>query len=338
MPLSCIYCGSALIGAVSPAHIVPEGMGGRLASDTTVCNDCNNSFANAEGTMCLRLAKQGALANALRGDNRAITAVIEHQGSKYHAERSRMDELAKPPSNRGRVWDMPARREDQIRVIVTALRSRRLPPEAMLDGRFKLEPDTEVPPTDDTQADPIDIPLVWCDRLTTRLMVKMSVELVAKLRDNAARRFELEPARRFARYDEGGFYGHVDTATPGAQLPIVDAPYVHAIETWTSGVRLHHRMILFTELRFVGSLTHSWSGSPFRCSYSFNVQNPADMLVQSEAGDGAALVNKSERVRRRELDASLARLEDLSLGSSARRRTRGAPPISKTSIRKWSRP
>lgn len=137
--MDCIYCRHELVGTVRPAHIVPEGMGGRLTSRTTVCNDCNNSFANIEGTACERLA------------------------------------------------------------------------------------------------------------------------------------------RRFARYDEGDFFAGVDTETAGSRLPLVDAPYVHAIEIWTSGSRLNYRMVLFKELTFVGTLSESWGGSALRGSYSFNVQRPTEM-------------------------------------------------------------
>jgi hypothetical protein len=325
--MHCIYCGRQLVGQIRPAHIVPEGMGGRLTSTTTVCNDCNNSFAGIEGDACERLAKQGALVGALRGDREQIAATIEFEGSNFRASGARMDELAGPPTERGRVWSMPARREDQIKRAITALRSRGLPPEAMLDGRFRLENEENVPPPTAKQVNPIEFSLIWCDRPTKRVMTKMAVELLARLDGDAARRPELAAARRFARYDEGDFYSGVDTETSGARLPLVDAPYIHAIEVWTANRRLHYRVILFKELRFIGTLTDCWGGRPLRASYSLSVQDPAKMLVQFEAGDGATLVNKSFRVRRTELDAALVALEEFNLRTSERKRTR-APQVS----------
>jgi len=41
---ACIYCGCKLNVPTRPAHVFPEGLGGRLATTTTVCNDCNNAF------------------------------------------------------------------------------------------------------------------------------------------------------------------------------------------------------------------------------------------------------------------------------------------------------
>lgn len=233
-PMHCIYCGCKLVGVVRPAHIIPEGMGGRLTSTTTVCNDCNNSFAGIEGTACERLGKQGALVGALRGDRKPIIAMIDFEGSKYRAGEARMDELAGPPTDRGRVWSMPARRQDQVKRIVTALLSLKLPPEAMLNGCFKLEHAGIAPPVGETQANPVEFSFVWCDRLSKRVMTKTALELLALLHGDAAKRPELEHARRFARYDEGDFYSGVDTETLGARLPLVAAPYVHAIDVWSA--------------------------------------------------------------------------------------------------------
>lgn len=322
--MDCIYCRRELVGTIRPAHIIPEGMGGRLKSRTTVCNDCNNSFANIEGIACERLATNGALIGALRGDGEPIAAVVEFEGSNYRAAGGRMDQLVGPPTERGRVWSMPARREDQVNRIVTALRSRRLPPEALLDGRFTLQHATDLPPLVDEPANPIEFSLLWCDRLSKRVMMKTAVELLAHLHGDAARRTELDHARRFARYDEGDFFAGVDTETAGARLPLVDTPYVHAIELWTSGSRLNYRMVLFKELIFVGTLSESWGGSALRASYSLNVQRPTEMQVHSDESDGAVLVNKSPRVRRTELDVALAKLEDFNLATSERRRTRAA--------------
>lgn len=324
--MHCIYCGCELVGVVRPAHVIPEGMGGRLTSITTVCNACNRSFAGIEGIACERLAQHGACVGALRGDRAPITAIVEYEGSRYRARGSRMDALAKPPTERGRVWPMPALREDQIKVIVAALRSRDWPPEAMLDGRFRLELDANVPPIGETQTNPLEYSFRWCDRDTTRVMTKVAIELLARQHGGEMRRSELERARRFARYNEVDCYSCVDIETAGAGLPLVNAPYVHGIELWSAGMKLHYRMTLFTYLRFVGTLTDAWAGKSLRCSYSFNVQDPAATLVASEEGDGATLVNKSYGLGRTEFALALAQLEEFNLSTSERRRGRAPPP------------
>ena len=68
--MRCIYCGSEPAGVIRPAHVVPEGMGGRLAGTSTVCNACNNSFSGIEGIACERLAPYGGAVGALRGDRK----------------------------------------------------------------------------------------------------------------------------------------------------------------------------------------------------------------------------------------------------------------------------
>jgi hypothetical protein len=301
-------------------------MGGRITSVTTVCNACNNSFTGIEGTARDRIATQGALIGALRGDNEPITAIVEFEGSKYRAADGRMDEIAGPPTERGRVWEMPARREDQVKVIVAALRSRGYGPDAILDGRFKLTDVPEQPAIAEAQANPIEHSMIWCDRVSKRVMTKIAVELLAYQDGAAGRRPELDRARRFARYDDGDFYAGVDTETSGARLPLLDAPYVHGIEVWTAGTNLNYRMTLFKELHFVGTLTTAWAGAHVRCCYRFNAQAPSDVLLVTEDGDGATLVNKSDRVRLKERDVALATLEEFNLSTSERRRTRAAPP------------
>lgn len=132
----CIYCGCTLKVKTKAAHVFPEGLGGRLATKTTVCDDCNNSFSNIEGQVCVRLAQLGAISGARRGDRKHIETKVEFQGSTWRLENGRMDEMAGPPREKGRVTPLPARREDQVATIARALKTQGLPPEAMLDGRF----------------------------------------------------------------------------------------------------------------------------------------------------------------------------------------------------------
>jgi hypothetical protein len=325
----CIYCGQTLTLTTRPAHIFPEGLGGRLAATTTVCDECNNSFSDIEGDACVRLATMGAFRGARRGDRRYIKAVVEYQGSRFRVENSRMDESAKPPRNKGREWPMPARREDQIVTCANALRAMRLPPEAMLDGRFTLQQDGDVPPVEPEQAEPVEDVFNWGDRDTKRLMIKIAIELLAYFDSDAARSSEIDRIRRFARDDEGhdmDFPAGPDVETSGAGLPTVEAAWVHGIEIWTSGRKLNYRLTLFSYIRWVGTLTDGWSGPPLSASYTFDVTAPAEYMVISEARDGATLVRKSRRVRKREHDLAAAAVEAKNFETAERRTGRAPKP------------
>lgn len=61
-------------------------------------------------------------------------------------------------------------------------------------------------------------------------------------------------------------------------------------------------------------------------SYSFDIKDPANKALGTDCRDGAPLVNKSRRVRDREMMDAMARFEETSLGNSERRRMRAPPP------------
>lgn len=325
----CIYCGRVLVVPTRPAHVFPNAVGGRLTTTTTVCNECNNSTARIEGDFCLGLTRVGALAGARRGDRKPIVATIEHERKKWRAEGGRMDEMAPSPREKGRVNPLPAHREDQVRTIVSNLKSRGLPAEAMLDGRYTLEHEDEPSPESDTQANPVVITWSLGDRAWKRVMYKIAIELLAYFDAQGGRALELDPVRRFVRYDEGeewNFPMDVDTETTASQIAPVEVMLFHGIDVWTAGRNVHFRLTLFTELRVVGTLTEEWSGGPFRISYTLDIKDPVKMKVSSEPCDGAHLVHKSRHVRDRELADALARMEETSLGNSERRRIRAPKP------------
>jgi hypothetical protein len=58
---------------------------------------------------------------------------------------------------------MPARREDQFVICANALHAMKLPPEAMLDGRFILQQDADVPPVESEQTEPVEDLFIWGD-------------------------------------------------------------------------------------------------------------------------------------------------------------------------------
>jgi hypothetical protein len=325
----CIYCGRVLAVPTWPAHVFPNGAGGRLTTTTTVCNECNNSTSGIEGDFCLGLAQAGALAGARRGDRKPIAATIEHEAKKWHAEGGRMDEMAPPPREKGRVNPLPARREDQVRTIVSNLKSHGLPAEAMLDDRYTLEHEDAPPPESDTPAEPVVITWSLGERASKRVMYKIAIELLAYFDAQGACAPELDPVRRFVRYDEGeewNFPMGVDTETTASQIAPVDAVLFHGIDVWTAGRNVHFRLTLFTELRVVGTLTEAWSGGPFSTRYTWDIKDPANNKVSLEPSDGARLVRKSRRVRDREMADALACMEETSLGNSERRRIRAPRP------------
>lgn len=325
----CIYCAAVLAVPTRPAHVFPNGAGGRLTTTTTVCNDCNNSFANIEGEFCLRLARIGAVGGALRGDRKPVESIIEYEGSKWRTSGGCMYEMAPPPRDRGRTNPMPAAREDQVRLIVANLKARKLPPEALLDGRYVFEQEEVVPPAPDAQETPVVQTLPFGDRLSKRVTIKIAIELIAYFDAAAARASELQGARDFARHDDGhesDFRMMFDTETAASRIARVAAPVVHGIEVWTAGRKLHYCLTLFTEVRLVGTLTDAWSGGPFAATYTFDIKDPAAHVVAREERDGATLVNKSRRVRDREMEDAINRFEATSLANAERKRMRAPPP------------
>jgi hypothetical protein len=301
-------------------------MGGRLISTTTVCNDCNHSFSTIEGDACRRIAPLGALAGARRGDKKPVTAFIHSDGATHRVEGARMHELAPAPRDRGREYPMPARRDDQVCTIAKALRNLGLPPEAMLDGRFVFEEDEHAHPVPGIQTEPVHISLIWYDRIANRVMTKIAVELLARFDVELAKKPELESARIFARYDKGDARSGIDTETAASGLGQVNAPRIHGMELWTAGYSLHYRMTLFSELRYIGTLTNSWSAGPFKGIYTFDILDPTKMLIISSRSDGATLVNKSRRVRNQELEIASQRFRETSMRLSERRLMRAPKP------------
>lgn len=324
----CIYCGCTLIQPTRPAHIVPDGMGGRLTSTSTCCNDCNNKFSKLEGDACLRIAPIAALAGARRGDRSFIRAKISTPHGKFIAENRRLDELAAPPRARGTVRPLPARREDQIAIVVAMLRDFNLPIEALRDGRLAFEADAIEPaPVPEFQQEPTSGTLRWLDRSTRRLMVKMALEFLAYWHPRAARDRILSSAVRFSRYDDGeNPWAAVDTETSASGIPLVEDNIVHGLEIWTVETSLFYRMTLFSEFRFVGILSEQNPIREFAAAYSFDITDPANYRVAAENRDGASLVRKSSRTRRRELDLACEKFLATSYERSERRQGRAPPP------------
>jgi hypothetical protein len=317
----CIYCG-VILRDEPPAHVVPEGMGGRLASSTSVCRTCNNDFSETEGKACLRIAPFMALAGARRGDGPFVRAKrIEHEGKVYDAAGGRMTARPKPPENRGRHLHLPTREEDFGRVTSDWLDQLGLPPEALLDGRARIQT-PEPLPDDDRPVEPITLTFRWDGDDEKRVMTKAAIELMAYFDAPLACRNELTSAKRFARDGEGFIPCWVDTETSGACLPRVNALWIHGIEIWTAGTKLNYRWTLFTELHVVATLTDQWHGGPFRASYTFDILAPGTRTQLHEFKDGAALVNKSDRVHSTEFTAAMKRMEATSIATSAMKRTR----------------
>lgn len=201
----------------------------------------------------------------------------------------------------------------------------------MLDGRFVFErdPSMDDTPIDDIQAEPIENSLLWGDRVTKRLMLKIAIELLAYFDGSAARCDELIAARRFARYDEGDdweFRAGPDMETSGAKLKHIDATYIHGIEIWTAGNRLNYMMIILSKMHWVGTLSHSWKCGPFRAAYSFDIRDPGNKCVEHDKSDGATLVNKSFRVRMAELQKATVLLTETIKQHAERRRMRAPAP------------
>lgn len=333
----CIYCQSKLDDSTRLAHVFPECLGGRIASRTICCNKCNESFSPIEEEAKNRLGLISAISGARRGDKKLIHSETKIFGKTYHVEGARADELAPPPRDEGRVWPMPARRDHQVRRIAIALLQRGLPAEAMLDGRFVFEHDTDKAlaeddsheePTDSeaVQHEPLFDNIIWCDRPTDRLMAKIALELLAYIAPLCEISCDLTDALEFARYDRGLIHGEVDTETSGSRLLKVDAELVHCFEIWTYKSKLSYALTLFAHLKYVATISEHWYWKPFRASYSFDITNPTNCMLISDGEDGDPLVNKSRRVRRKELEVACQDFQLASFRRSSKQIIQAPPP------------
>lgn len=199
----------------------------------------------------------------------------------------------------------------------------------MLDGRFTLEAEPDIPPVEPLQPEPVEHGITWGDGISKRVMIKIAIELLAYFDADAARSSALSRARRFARYDDGretDFRAGVDGETSGAGLPHVEAMWFHGMDVWTSGGKLNYRMTLFSHVRWVGTLTESWTGAVISASYTFDITSPGRWTCTRELRDGAALVGKSRRVRMREHGEALALVEKANFDNAQRIMCRAPKP------------
>jgi len=309
----CLYCPDELgPHNRSLAHVIPDALGGRLQSDEICCHPCNNSFTAIESPSIAVIAPVSAMMKARRGDGSPIEAEFEHDGRRFRVADGGMFEEAPPPTDRGRQWAIPANDDRQVSMVTTMLKQRRLPPEAIIDGRLAVrDAPAEPDPHGLTNPDAgVTRNMEWGFPATKRLQFKIACDLLAHSRPDLARSNILRPAWVYARHGIGDFHVPFDSSTTGSGLDEVSAAYRHVIEIWTRGSSLHARLGLFTELRFVATLTTCWDGPAFRISYSFNCLNPKDMSVAFGDGDGDFVVRKSSDGAHRELLDASARLSD----------------------------
>jgi len=309
----CLYCPDEL-GAhnLSWAHVFPEALGGRLLSEKICCDPCNHSFTEIESPCAAVLAPVAAMMKARRGDGRPVQAEFEHDGRRFRAGDGGMYEEAPAPTDKGRRWALPASDDRQVSLLMTMLRQRQLPPEAIVDGRVQV---VDAPPEPDpsglTNPDAgVTTNMEWGFPEADRLQFKIACDLLAHSRPDVARLSCLQQAATFARHGLGNVRISFDSTTEGSKLVEVQAPYRHVIEVWTRGRCLYARLGLFTELRFVTTLTTAWDGPPLRISHSFNCLEPRDTTVEHGEGDGDFVVGTSRAHARSELLKASARLSE----------------------------
>ena len=187
-----------------------------------------------------------------------------------------------------------------------------------------------MPEVQPLQTEPVEYWFTWGDGISTRVMIKIAIELLAHFDADAARSTELERARRFARYGDGyevDFRAGADSETSGSGLPHVEAAtWLHGMDVWTSGRKLNYRITLFSHIRWVGTLTENWGGPAISACYTFDVTDPIRQTLHCESRDGAALVNKSRRVRMSESKEALALLVKTNFDNALRFRFRAPKP------------
>jgi hypothetical protein len=127
-----------------------------------------------------------------------------------------------------------------------------------------------------------------------RVVVKMALELLAYVRPDDARRWDvLRPARLYVRdgVDDGTLPVRFDALSDGAGLFRADEvpQLAHGVEVWTHGQNLHYRVTFFGGLHVTGSLSTRWTGPAFSIGHALDPQQPSRCVTRNTESDGPAL-------------------------------------------------
>lgn len=121
----CIYCHEPLGPKTREAHVIPRCLGGRLASKTMCCNDCNNALSRFESILCMDLRTLSAALAARNAQNQPITAMVQFGGKTFKYADGVGDERLPPPKydpeTRALRFSLPGGAEEQATLVARIL-------------------------------------------------------------------------------------------------------------------------------------------------------------------------------------------------------------------------
>ena len=269
----------------------------RRSATTICCNDCNNAISPLENDLCKALRTPSAALRALDAENQPIRAEVEADGRIYdYADGLGNQRLPAPKYEDGELaFPLPGDPNELAEVIADQLWRNHLTPAALDTGTIRIEPDR----TFHIKPHPPERKMLF-SRLEVgtdahmRVVVKMALELLAYLRPDDARRWDvLRPARLYVRdgVDDGTLPARFDALSDGAGLFGADEvpQLAHAVEVWTYRKNLHYRVTLFGGLHVTGSLSTRWNGQAFSIGHALDPQQPGRNLTKNTKSDGPAL-------------------------------------------------
>ena len=296
-PLLCIYRREPLGPETVRAHVVPQCLGGRLWSTTICCSDCNNAISLLENDLCKALRAPSAALRARDAENQPIRVEMAADGKTYdYADGLGSQRLPGPKYEGGELtFPLPGDSDELADVIAHQLWRNHLTPAALDIGTIRIEPDR----TFHIKPHPPERKMLF-SRLELgtdahmRVVVKMALELLAYLRPDDARRWDvLRPARLYVRdgVDDGTLPARFDALSDGAGLfGANEVPQLaHAVEVWTYRKNLHYRVTFFGGLHVTGSLSTHWNGPAFSIGHALDPQQPARNVTKNSEYDGRAL-------------------------------------------------
>jgi hypothetical protein len=295
-PPLCIYCRTPLGPETRRAHVIPQCLGGRLWSTTICCNDCNNAISPLENELCKALREPSAALRARDAENQPIRAQVEADGKTYdYTDGLGNLSLPAPEFKEGKlVFPLPGDPDKLADIIAHHLWRNGLTPGALDTGTIGIEPDQ----TFHIKPHPPERRMLF-SRLEVgtpaqmRVVMKMALELLALLRPDDARRWDvLRPARLYVRegVDDGMLPARFDALSEAGLFQADEVPRLsHAVEVCTNRQNLHYRVTFFGGLHVTGSLSTRWNGSAFCIGHALDPQKPGRYVTKNAESDGPAL-------------------------------------------------
>lgn len=282
----CIYCGGTFrVDAMSPAHVMMKGIGGRITSRWSVCTDCNHETQPAEDYLISAFRPFAARLGSYKGDGDPVppdrVRVPGHGEVEVWqgvVKTRRSDTTPVIENGTKRVTFHGAERERVVKQFVDMMYRDGHTPADLRSTRGSFE-------FGDPRTDPVpqagDIKIELSGILPSQALVKMALELIAYHDASLARRPELRAVREFVLNGQPSACHPVLEIEAPTRGPLShDEPiFANTIEVWTAAdngdVHLIGRVTLYGFFTFSFTLSPQWRGPGFATRYYVDPTDPA---------------------------------------------------------------